>query len=188
LTLVLSGILVGAIFMSCVTLAKFLADPYSKMPAITFWLMGGLSSINPSDLFFVSGPMLLGVIPLLLLRWRINVLSLGDEEARALGVNTGRLRLIVILCATLMTASAVSISGMIGWVGLVIPHLARMVVGPNYKILLPASTLIGATYLLLVDDLARLLCTTELPLGVLTSLIGAPFFLFLLVYSKKAWS
>ncbi|HBF34373.1 TPA: iron ABC transporter permease [Candidatus Sumerlaeota bacterium] len=188
LIMTLSGILVGSIFMSFVTLIKYVADHYSKMPAITFWLMGSLSAVNVRDLWFMLVPMVLGLTPLLLLRWKLNVLALGDEEAKALGVNTGRIRFVIIICATLMTAAAVSISGIIGWVGLVVPHLTRMLVGPNYRVLLPASALIGGAYLLLMDDLARLACATELPLGVLTALIGAPFFIFLLMRTKKGWA
>lgn len=187
LVLVLSGMVVSTLFSSFVSMIKYVADPYSKLPAITFWLMGSLSSINPDDLKVVIIPVLLGLVPLLLIRWKLNVLSFGEEESRALGINTSRIRLLVIVCSTLMTASAVSISGLIGWIGLIIPHLARMLVGPNYKILLPASVLIGASYLLFVDDIARLVYTTEIPLGILTSLIGAPFFIWLLLRSRRAW-
>lgn len=177
LALVLAGILIGTLFSSATSLIKYIADPYDKLPAITFWLMGSLGRVSAKDLAMVLFPVLVGMLPLYLLRWRLNVLSLGEEEARALGLNTGRLRLMVILCATLMTSATVAVSGIIGWVGLIVPHLARMVVGPNYRELLPASILMGSTYLLLVDDLARTLTTAEMPLSVLTSLIGAPFFL-----------
>jgi iron complex transport system permease protein len=193
LVLVLVGIMVGSVFMALVSAIKFLADPYSKLPAITFWLMGSLSSINPDDVRLILGPLCIGMVPLMLVRWRLNVLALGDEEARALGVNTGRLRVAVILCSTLMTASSVAVAGQVGGmgmggIGLVIPHLTRLIVGPNYKILLPASALLGGLYLLLVDDLARTLNATELPLGVLTSLIGAPFFVVLLLRVRKGWA
>jgi iron complex transport system permease protein len=187
LTLVLVGILVGSIFTALISLAKYVADPYSKLPAITFWLMGSLAAIHVRDVEFAVAPMLLGLAPLVLLRWNLNVLSFGDEEARALGAETGRLRWIVILCSTLLTASAVSVAGMVGWVGLVIPHLARMIVGPDYRVLLPASLLLGATYMLLVDDLARSVYATEIPLGIMTSLVGAPFFLYLLMRSQRGW-
>ncbi|WP_011392937.1 FecCD family ABC transporter permease [Neomoorella thermoacetica] len=187
LVLVLAGILTGTLFSAGTSLIKYLADPYDKLPAITFWLMGSLASISPRDVYAALVPVLLGIIPLYLLRWRLNVLSLGEEEARALGLETARLRLIVILCSTLMTAACVSISGMIGWVGLLVPHLARMVVGPNYKVLLPATILMGSAYLLLVDDLARVLATVEIPLGILTALIGAPFFLYLLQHTRRGW-
>jgi iron complex transport system permease protein len=188
LTLVLVGILVGSIFTALVSLAKYVADPYSKLPAITFWLMGSLAAIHVRDVEFALAPMLVGLVPLVLLRWNLNVLSFGEEEARALGAATGKLRWIIILCATLLTASAVSVAGMVGWVGLVIPHLARMIVGPDYRVLLPASLLLGGTYMLLVDDLARTILSTEIPLGILTSLVGAPFFLYLLMRAQRGWT
>jgi iron complex transport system permease protein len=187
LALVLSGILIGTIFSSSTSLLKFMADPYEKLPAITYWLLGSLSSIAPKDIWFIIGPMLLGFTPLYLLRWRLNVLSMGEEEAKALGLETDRLRITVILCSTLVTAAAVSISGMVGFVGLVIPHLTRMIVGPDYKALIPASILLGSAYLVVVDDLARVLTTVEVPLGILTSVIGAPFFLYLILRSKGGW-
>lgn len=187
LVLVLTGMVVGTLFTSFVSLIKYIADPYSKLPAITFWLMGSLASINPKDLGIISIPIVLGTIPLLLLRWRMNVLVFGEEEARAMGVDTKKLQGIIILGSTLMTAASVSVSGMIGWVGLVIPHLARMIVGPDYRFLMPASILIGGTFLLVVDDIARNLFTMEIPLGILTSLIGAPFFIYLLIHGKKGW-
>ncbi|PKO20108.1 iron ABC transporter permease [candidate division BRC1 bacterium HGW-BRC1-1] len=187
LVMVLSGIVVGSIFMSFVTLIKSVADPYSKLPAITFWLMGSLSGVTSADVGLLVLPMVIGIVPLFLLRWRMNVLSLGDEEALALGINTTRLRLIVVASSTLMIAASVSVSGVVGWVGLVIPHFARLLVGPDYRALLPASLLIGGTYLLLVDDVARSATATEIPLGVLTSLIGAPFFVYLLARVKRGW-
>ena len=187
LTLVLVGILVGSIFTALVSLTKYVADPYSKLPAITFWLMGSLAAIHVRDVEFAVGPMLLGLAPLILLRWNLNVLAFGEEEARALGADTGKLRWIIILCATLLTASAVSVAGMVGWIGLVIPHLARMIVGPDYRVLLPASLLLGSAYMLLADDLARSVYATEIPLGIVTSLVGAPFFLYLLMRSQRGW-
>ncbi len=187
LVMVLSGIVVGSIFMSFVTLIKSVADPYSKLPAITFWLMGSLSGVTSADVGLLILPMIIGIVPLFLLRWRMNVLSLGDEEALALGINTSRLRLVVVASSTLMIAASVSVSGVVGWVGLVIPHFARLLVGPDYRALLPASLLIGGTYLLLVDDVARSATATEIPLGVLTSLIGAPFFVYLLARVKRGW-
>lgn len=187
LSMVLTGLLISTIFSSLISLLKTVADPFNKLPAITFWLMGGLSSCSHAEIKLVVLPILLGIIPLYVFRWRLNILSFGDEEAQALGVNTSQLRLIVIICATVMTSAAVSISGMIGWVGLVIPHLARALVGPNYKALLPVSVLIGSTYLLLVDTLARVLLPMEIPLGILTALIGAPFFIYLLTRSRRGW-
>ncbi|GAA0526726.1 iron complex transport system permease protein [Rhizomicrobium palustre] len=188
LTLVLVGILVGSVFTALVSLAKYTADPYSKLPAITLWLMGSLSAINPSDLIFALVPIALGLVPLYLLRWHLNVLAFGEEEARALGAETTRLRWIIIFAATLLTASSVAIAGMVGWVGLVIPHLARMIVGPDYRVLLPASMLLGGSYLLLTDDLARSLMANEIPLGIITALIGAPFFLYLMMRSQRGWA
>lgn len=187
LVLVLTGVLVGTLFSSGTSLIKFVADPYDKLPSITFWLLGSLAAITPRDVLVGIIPILIGGIPLFILRWRLNVLSLGEEEAMAMGLETKKLRIIVIICATLMTSTAVSISGMIGWVGLIVPHLARMIVGPNYKVLLPTSMILGSSYLLLVDDLARCASQVEIPLGVLTSLIGAPFFFYLLIASKKIW-
>lgn len=187
LVLVLTGMVVSTLFSSFISMTKYVADPYNKLPAITFWLMGGLSSINSKDLQVLIIPLLLGAIPLLLIRWKLNVLSFGEEEAQALGINTSRIRFLTIVCSTLLTASAVSVSGMIGWVGLIIPHLARMMVGPNYKVLLPTSLALGSSYLLLVDDIARSAFSTEIPLGILTSLIGAPFFIFLLIKGKRGW-
>lgn len=187
LVLILSGMLVSTLFTSFVTLIKYVADPYSKLPAITFWLMGSLASINTSDFYIVFIALIIGIIPLILLKWKLNVLSFGDDEARALGVNTGKLRLIVILCSTLMTASVVSVAGLIGWVGLIVPHFVRILVGPNFKDLIPASIFIGSAFLLLVDDFARCMSTIEIPLGILTSIIGAPFFIYLMINAKKGW-
>ncbi len=187
LALVLSGVMIGSLFTAAISCIKYIADPYDKLPAITFWLMGSLASITSRDVYMVLLPIVLGGLLLYLLRWRLNVLAMGEEEAQVLGINTKVMKTIVIICCTLMTAASVSISGLIGWVGLVIPHLARMIVGPNYQALLPATILLGGAYLLLVDDLARLLASMEIPLGILTALIGVPFFLYLLLNSKWGW-
>ncbi len=187
LVLVLSGMLVQGLFTSAVSLVKYICDPYDKLPAITFWLMGGLSSITLKDLQVMIIPIILGLVPLMLIRWKINILSFPEDEAKTLGVNTNRIRIIVIICSTLLSASIVSYCGVIGWVGLVIPHLTRSMYGPNYKSLLPASFFIGSLYMLLVDDLARCMFTVEVPLGILTSLIGIPFFAYLLINVKKGW-
>lgn len=187
LVLVLAGVVVGALFGAGISLLTYLADPYDQLPAITFWLLGSLASARPEDLAAAAPSLLIGLIPLVLLRWRVNLLSLGDEEAQALGVDTARLRGLLILAATLMSAAAVSLAGVVGWVGLVIPHIARLVVGPNYDRLLPASLLLGAGYLLLVDTLARGLAQVEIPLGVLNALVGAPFFLWLLARARRSW-
>ncbi len=185
LSLVLTGIVMGALFQAGISLIKYVADPYSKLPAITFWLMGSLASVIPSYLPILLLPLLIGLVPLYLLRWRINLLSFSDEEASSMGVNTSRLRLIIVLCATLITSCVVAVGGIIGWVGLVIPHIARMIVGTDYKYLFPASMLLGATYLLLVDDIARAASSLEIPIGILTAVIGAPFFLVLLHRTRK---
>jgi iron complex transport system permease protein len=185
LMLVLVGILIGSMFTALISLTKYLADPYNKLPVITFWLLGSFASITPKDVRLAGIPIVLGCIPLLLLRWRLNVLCMGEQEARTLGVNTRTLRFIVIVCATLITAASVSICGMVGWIGLVVPHLARMVVGPNHKILLPTAAIMGGCFLLLVDDVARTAGALEIPVGILTALIGAPFFLFLLMRERR---
>jgi iron complex transport system permease protein len=188
LVLVLAGVVVGSLAGAAISLLKILADPYDQLPAIVFWLLGSLSAIRKGEVWAAAPLVALGLIPLVLLRWRINVLSLGDEEAKALGVEAGRLRLIVVGAATLMTASVVAISGVIGWVGLVIPHIARMVVGPSFDRLLPTAMLLGASYLLLVDTLARTMARIEVPIGILTAMIGAPFFLWLLAKGREGWS
>ena len=187
LVLVLAGVVLGSLLGACVALMKYLADPYNQLPAITFWLLGSLASVDPRDLW-VAGPLMLtGFLPLWLLRWRINVLSLDDEEARALGVATGRIRLAVIIGATLMTAAAVAISGVIGWIGLVIPHFARLLTGLDFSRLLPVSVLLGAGFLVAVDTLARAIANVEVPLGVLTALVGAPLFLWQLATTRRGW-
>jgi iron complex transport system permease protein len=187
LVLVLAGVVVGSLLGACVALMKYLADPYNQLPAITFWLLGSLASASPEDVWSTLPLMLLGLAPMWLLRWRINLLSLDDEEARALGVETGRIRLVVILAATLMTSAAVAISGVIGWIGLVIPHFARMLVGPDFSRLLPTSVLLGAGFLLAVDTLARTVARIEIPLGVLTAFIGTPLFLWQLATARRGW-
>ncbi|WP_303864452.1 iron ABC transporter permease [Alkalibaculum bacchi] len=187
LVLVLTGMVVSALFSSFISITKYVADPYDKLPAITFYLMGGLSSVTMKDVKILLIPLIVGIIPLILLRWKLNVLSFGEEESKALGIDTSKLRVVIIICSTLITAGAVSISGMIGWIGLIIPHIARMVVGPDFKVLLPSSLLIGSTFLLLVDDIARCTFSMEIPLGILTSLIGAPFFIYLLIKGRRGW-
>lgn len=180
LGLILSGIMVSSLFSAGTSFIKLLADPNDQLPAITYWLMGSLAGTKMSDVTFALWPMLVGLVPLMLLRWQINVLTMGDEEARTMGVNAKTVRLVIIFSATLITASSVAVSGTIGWVGLVIPHLARRLVGDNYRHLMPASMLFGALFLLLVDNVSRNLLTTEIPLGILTAFVGAPFFLYLI--------
>lgn len=181
LGVVLAGIMVGSLFSAGVSFIKLEADPTSQLPAITYWLMGSLTDAGMRDLAWAIVPMAVGTITLYLLRWRINILTMGDDEARTMGVNTNRIRAIVILAATLVTAASVSVSGMIGWVGLVIPHLSRMLVGCDYRKLLPASMIMGAGFLLIVDNFSRLVSTAEIPIGILTAFVGAPFFLYLII-------
>lgn len=180
LTVVLAGVMVSSLFSAGVSFAKLVADPTDQLPAITYWLMGSLTSAKPADISLVAVPMAAGLAVLFALRWRINILTMGDEEASTMGVNTKRLRLAIIAAATLITAASVAVTGMIGWVGLVIPHLSRMLIGSDYRKLMPASMLMGASFLLLVDDVSRLATTAEIPIGILTAFIGAPFFLYLI--------
>ena len=187
LVLVLVGVVLGSLLGACVALMKYLADPYNQLPAITFWLLGSLAAVTPRDLWLAAPLLLAGLLPLWLLRWRINVLSLDDEEARALGVATGRIRLAVIVGATLMTSAAVAIAGVVGWIGLVIPHFARLLTGPDFSRLLPVSVLLGAGFLVAVDTLARSIGDIEIPLGVLTAFIGTPLFLWQLVNARRGW-
>ena len=188
LMLVLSGIVVGSIFSALLSLTKYIADPNQKLPAIVFWLMGSLATVTRSDAMAACPPIGLGIVTLLLVRWRINLLSMGDVEARALGVNTEVLKAIIIVASTLITATGVSVCGIIGWVGLVIPHVGRMLVGPDHKVLLPACVALGAIYLTLIDNLARALTSAEIPLGILTAIVGAPFFAVMLRRTKGGWS
>lgn len=188
LILVLAGVVVGALTGAATSLLKVLADPYDQLPAITFWLLGSLAGVKTEDILPTAPVVLVGFIPLILLRWRINVLALGDEEAQALGIEVKKLRLVVIVCATLITASMVAVAGVVGWVGLVIPHIARMIVGPSFGPLLPVSALLGAGYMLAVDSLARTISGAEVPLGILTAIVGAPFFLWLLARGRRTWA
>ncbi len=183
-TLVLGGVIVSSIFSALVSLAKYAADPHTQLPAIVFWLMGSLASARYKDIAAGGIPMVLGIAGLFSLRWQINVLSMGDKEARTLGVNTSLARGLVALFATLATAGAVCVSGVIGWVGLVIPHIGRMIVGNDNRVLIPCCISLGATFLILIDDLARLISGSEIPLGILTALVGAPFFVYLLKKTK----
>ena len=180
LGLVLAGIMVSSLFSSGTSFIKLVADPTNKLPQITYWLMGSLSGAQWKDVSLAIFPMLAGLIPLLLLRWRINVITMGDDEARTMGVNAHRVRLGIILCSTLVTASAVAVSGMIGWVGLVIPHMMRRIVGSDYRYLIPGSILGGGIFLMVVDNVSRNAFTSGIPIGILTAFIGAPFFLWLI--------
>ena len=179
--LLLAGIMVGSLFSACTSYIKLVADPTNQLPQITYWLMGSLSGTRMGKVRFAAVCMAVGLVPLLLLRWRMNLLTLSPDEARAMGVHTDRLRLAVILSSTVLTAAAVSVSGMIGWVGLVIPHLSRRIVGSDCRRLMPMACLFGAAFLLLVDNMARCLTATEIPIGILTAFVGAPFFIYLMV-------
>jgi iron complex transport system permease protein len=185
LTLVLVGFITGSFFSSLVSFITYTADPNQKLPAIVFWLMGSLASSSIKDLTFAVIPMAAGIGILILIRWRINILSLGDEDAKAMGLDPGKWRITVIICCTLITSVSVCVSGVIGWIGLVIPHVGRMIVGPNHKALLPACISIGGIYLMLVDNLARTLTSAEVPLGILTGIIGAPIFAYLLTKGAR---
>jgi iron complex transport system permease protein len=187
LALVLTGIVIGTLLGSGIALLKYLADPYNQLPAITYWLLGSLASINPDDLGAVALVVAAALLPMFLLRWRMNLLALPEDEARALGVDTRRLRAVVIVAATLMTAAAVAVSGIIGWIGLLIPHAARLLVGPDFGRLLPLAMLLGAAFLLAVDTLCRTIASIEVPPGVLTALLGTPFFLWLFAASRRGW-
>lgn len=188
LVLVLAGVIVGAFFNAALSLLKYVADPEDKLPVIVYWLMGSLASLGQRELASAAPPILVCLALLLTLRWRLNLLTLDDDEARSLGVATGPLRVLVVAAATIITACAVSVSGIIGWVGLVIPHLARMLAGPDFTRLLPACLSLGACYLVLIDDLARTAVTGEIPLGIFTATIGAPVFALVLRRASLGWS
>jgi iron complex transport system permease protein len=188
LVLVLAGVVIGALLGAGVGLVKYLADPYNQLPAMTFWLLGSLAATSVADLLPLLGPVAIGTIVLVALRWRMNVMSLPDEEARALGVATGPLRIAIVAAATLVTSASVATSGIIGWIGLVVPHLARALVGPDFPRLLPASALLGGGFLLFIDTLARTAAPVEIPLGILTAVIGTPFFIWLLAAMQRSWS
>ena len=179
-TIVLSGIMMGSLFNALVSLVKYIADAEDQLPAITFWLMGGLNSAGWKNIALGAPAILVSVLVLWLLRWRLNLLPLTEDEARASGVNMKVLRGVTILCATLITASCVSMCGQVGWVGLLIPHICRMKFGSNHLSLLPASVSLGATFMILVDTVARSATASEIPISILTAIIGAPFFIVLM--------
>lgn len=187
LSLVLSGMIISAVFSALISLIKYVADPYDKLPAITYWLMGSFASASYSNLQMAGIPIFLGTVVLLLLRWRINILSLGDEDAYSLGVNPVKTRLVIIIMATLITASCVTVTGVIGWVGLVIPHICRMLIGVDHMKLLPVSCVVGASFMIIVDLAARTVTAAEIPIGILTALVGAPFFALLFKRAKGDW-
>ncbi|WP_417333437.1 FecCD family ABC transporter permease [Gordonibacter urolithinfaciens] len=185
MVVVLAGVMMSSLLQAAVSYTKLIADPTDQLAAITYWLMGSLTGAKPADLAMAAAPMAAGLLVLFALRWRINILTMGDDEASTMGVNAQRVRIVVIFAATLVTAASVAVTGMIGWVGLVIPHFARMVIGCDYRKLLPASMLMGASFLLVVDDVARLATTSEIPIGILTAFVGAPFFLYLITRKKQ---
>jgi iron complex transport system permease protein len=188
LVLVLTGVVIGALLGAGVGLVKYLADPYNQLPAMTFWLLGSLAATTVADLIPLLAPVAIGSAVLLALRWRLNVMSLPEEEARALGLATGPLRIAIVAAATLVTSASVAMSGIIGWVGLVVPHLARALVGPDFPRLIPTAALLGGGYLLFIDTLARTAAPVEIPLGILTAIIGTPFFIWLLAGMQRTWS
>jgi ABC transporter, FeCT family, permease protein len=179
--------IVSAIFGALIALIKYVADPYDKLPAITYWLMGSFSTASYENVSLVSIPIIFGCAVLYFLRWKINILSMGDEEATALGVNPFKLRLIIIAMATLITAACVTITGIIGWVGLVIPHICRMLIGVDHQKLLPISIIVGAIFMIIVDLIARSAIAAEIPIGIITALVGAPFFACLFYRTRGDW-
>lgn len=186
--LVLGGVIVSSVFSALISFAKYAADPYDQLPQIVFWLMGSLATARYKDIIIAAVPMAVGIIGLIAVRWRINILSMGEKEARSLGINTKLTKGIVIVCTTLATAGAVCVCGIIGWVGLVIPHIGRMLVGDDNKVLIPTSLSLGACFLIMVDNLGRVISGAEIPLGVLTALVGCPFYVYLLKNTKgRGW-
>ncbi len=183
----LGGIISGSFFTALLSIVKYVADPTDQLPAIVYWLMGNLSLVDSATVFVISIPSIIGIAVLIFHARQLNVMSMGDEEALSLGINVKRVRFRIIFFATLISALTVMACGMIGWVGLIIPHLCRMVVGPNNEYLLPAAALMGAIYLLLVDTLSRLLFSFEIPIGILTSLVGIPFFVLVLKNAARGW-
>lgn len=186
-TLILSGMLIGSLFSSLVALLKFVADPTEKLPQIVYWLMGSLSNITYESILMILPLYIVAMAVLFLYRWRVNVLSLGDKEAKSFGLNVARDRGILIVACSVVTALVVSISGIIGWVGIVVPHLARMLVGPDFRRLLPASISLGICYLIAIDDLCRTVTAFEIPIGVITGIIGVPMFLYFIYRRKVSW-
>lgn len=183
--LILAGIMLSSLFSAGTSYIKLAADPSNQLPAITYWLMGSLSGTRHNTVYMAAIPMLAGCVTLILSRWRLNLLTLGDDEARSMGVNAALLRAVVIAASTLITAASIASAGMIGWVGLVVPHMARKLVGSDYRRLMGASMLLGASFLLIVDDVSRNLTAAEIPIGILTAFVGAPFFIYLLCSRRK---
>lgn len=185
LMIILGGTVVGAMFQAIVSFITYIADPYSELPSIVFWLMGSLATASYGKVLIAAVPILVAGVVVLALRWRLNILAMGDEDATALGINPGRLRTLLLICVALITAGSVAVAGVIGWVGLVVPHLVRMLVGTDNRLVLPVSALFGAAYLTAIDTLSRSLSTAEIPIGILTAVIGAPFFVVLLIRNRS---
>ena len=188
LVLLLSGIITGAMFGAFISLTKYIADAEYKLPDITFWLMGSLTNVTATQALTIAPIVLLAVLPLYSSSWRLNVLSFGEDEAHTMGVQVQRLRLVVILSATLLTATVVSTTGLIGWIGLVVPHIARFIIGSDNRYLLPAAFMLGSSFLIVIDLLSRTLSALEIPLGIIASIIGAPIFFFVLKSVKSKQS
>ena len=186
LMLVIGGIISSSLFTSLLSVTKYVADPYDKLPAIVYWLMGSLAMAD-TQVYWLAVPMLLGVVILSSMGRLIDIASLGDEEARGLGVNVARLRIIVILAATVISAMTVVIGGLIGWIGLIIPHIVRFITGPSNRRLLPVTAIVGAAFLVCADLLSRNAMSVEIPVGIVTSLIGVPVFIVVLKRAKGAW-
>ena len=186
-TLILTGVVVASLLGAAISLLKYVADPYNELPAITFWLMGSLASASGQDFASLLPAVALALAVLLALAWRVNLLALPEDEARALGVHTRRLRAAVIAAATLATSASVAVSGIIGWVGLVVPYMARLLVGPEFSRLLPVAALLGAVFMLVIDTLARTLAMIEVPPGILTAFVGTPVFIALLARSRRTF-
>jgi len=184
LALVLAGIMVASLFSAGTSYVKLVSDPSNVLPAITFWLMGSFANVRWSQLAWAAGPIVGGVVALMVSRWRLNLLTTSEDEARSMGVSTSAMRWVVVAFATMITAACVAISGLVGWVGLVIPHLARMVVGDDNRVMMPTALFMGASFLVLVDDLARAATSAEVPIGILTAFVGAPFFVYLMLRSR----
>jgi iron complex transport system permease protein len=186
LSLVLSGVIVSALFTALLSMVKFLVDPM-KLQSIVYWLMGSFSLADWAQVRSAGIGIVLGCLPIFLLRWRLNVISMGDEEARSLGVNVSRKRIIFIASATLAVTSAVAVSGIIGWIGLMVPHIVRMLVGPDHRRLIPLTMACGATFMIAADTVARNLSSADVPVGIVTALTGAPFFIYLMRRGKESW-
>lgn len=186
--LILGGVVSSAFFSSLLSITKYIADPYNQLPAIVYWLMGSLALIDKGTIYIVTIPILLGIFLMIFLSKYLNILSLGDEEARSLGINVKLVRFTIIITATFISAFTVVLAGMIGWVGLVIPHIARLLFGSNNILIVPVTALLGAIYLLIIDNISRMLFSVEIPIGILTSLIGIPFFAYALKNVKKGWA